>query len=153
MNPFGAVTLNRIPPQGDPQHYKTYGALSPLSTHFRNGTCEEADCLAYREGWVTTVDLGTELGQRQARYITHDKTRRWTLQKVSDRMVKFVFAAGQQCYRKHRIRIDRPARFLVRGGDWRGNPTGFRREHKRAEDWVEDQIETLDRIETARNRG
>lgn len=153
--PFGPAgqTVSRLEPLGSPGAYKTYGAVSPLSTHWRTGTCEEAGCDAYRSGWVTTVDLSTELGQKQAHYITHDKTRSWTLQRVSVTLVKFVFGPGQQCFTRHKVRTSRPPRFLVRSGDFRGNPDGFRREHRNGRDWAEDQQETLDRVAVLRQRG
>jgi hypothetical protein len=40
---------------------------------------------------------------------------------------------------------------VVRGGDWRGNPTGYRRQHVNGEDWRDDfgehQQNVADRIE------
>lgn len=153
--PYGShgQTVSRIAPVGDPRAYKTYGAVMPLSTHFRDGTCEEAGCDAYRSGWVTTVDLSTADGQKMAHFIKEDRTRRWTLQKVSPTLVKFVFGPGQRCFRRHRVRLERPARFLARDGDFRGNPTGRVTEHKRVEHWLEDQQETLDRVAALRQRG
>src|ERR1700733_771451 len=95
--PFGphGQTVSRLAPLGDPRAYKTYGASMPLRTHWRTGTCEEAGCEAHRSGWVTTVDLSTDLGQKQAHYIMHDKSRRWTMQRVSLTIVKFVYGPGQ----------------------------------------------------------
>lgn len=157
--PFGAhgQTVSRLAPVASPAAYKTYGALSPLSTHWRTATCEEADCEAYRSGWVTTVDLSTPEGQAMAHFITHDKTRRWTLQKLSATLVKFVYGPGQRCFTSqrepHKVRSGRPPRWLVRDGDFRGNPTGLVREHRHPEFWVEDQQETLDRVRTLRQRG
>lgn len=157
--PFGphGQTVSRLAPLGSPAAYKTYGALSPLSTHWRDATCEEAACAAFLAGWVTTADLTTAGGQRMAHFITHDKTRSWSLQRVTATLVKFVFGPGQRCFPSqvspHRVRMDRPPRFLVRDGDFRGNPTGFTREHKNGEQWAEDSAETLDRVRTLRQRG
>ncbi len=153
--PFGSrgQTVSRIAPVGDPRAYRTYGASMPLRTHWRRATCEEAGCDAYRSGWVTTVDLSTELGQAQAHYITHDKTRRWTVQQAAPTLAKFVFGPGQTCFGEHKVRLDRAPRFLVKDGDFRGNPTGYSREHKNAEHWIEDQQETLDRVAARRQRG
>lgn len=157
--PFGphGQTVSRIAPVGSPGSYKTYSAVMPLATHWRAATCEEAGCDAYALGWVTTVDLSTQDGQRMAHLIAHDKTRRWTLQKVSPTLVKFVFGPGQRCFPSqvtpHRVRVDRPPRFIARDGDFRGNPTGRHLVHKRAEDWIEDQQETLDRVAARRQRG
>ena len=40
----------------------------------------------------------------------------------------FTFEAGQQCFTQHHV-PDRPQFFVVRDGDWRGNPTGQNRLH------------------------
>ena len=152
--PFGpdGQTVSRLSPLGSPGSYKTYGAVSPLRTHWRPGTCEEADCGAWREGWVTSADLTTTEGQRIAHFITHDKTRRWTLQKVTATYVKFIFGPGQRCFTPHQVRSARPPRWLVRDGDFR-TPQAPAREHKRPEFWVEDQQETIARVEAIRQRG
>jgi hypothetical protein len=155
MNPSGAVIF-RLDPLMPVHAYKTYGLSMPLRTHWRPATCEEAGCAQYRQGWVTTCDLGTELGQKQAHYIRHDRSRRAAEQSVNDRLVKFTFAPGQDCFRSgdHKVPLERPAVFSVRGGDWRGNPTGVpARLHKRAEDWVEDFALHQDRLATAAKEG
>lgn len=157
--PFGdyGQTVSRIAPVGSPQAYKTYTALSPLGTHFRTATCEEAGCEQYRSGWVTTVDLSTTDGQKMAHFIQHDKTRRWTMQKVSATLVKVIYGPGQRCLRSqaepHRVRNDRAPRFIARSGDFRGNPDGRKTVHTSAQFWIEDQQETLDRVRTRLQRG
>lgn len=153
--PYGVhgQTVSRIAPVGPPQAYKTYGAVMPLRTHWRPATCEEAACDAYRSGWVTTVDLSTADGQRMAHFIKGDKTRRWTVQKISPTLVKFLFGPGQKCFKPHQVRTGRPPRLLVRDGDFRGNPTGRVTRHARVEDWIDDQQETLGRVASLRQRG
>ena len=33
----------------------TYRAIKPISTHFRQGTCQEVSCLNYLNGWKTIL--------------------------------------------------------------------------------------------------
>ena len=118
---------------------KTYSIVAPRSTHFRKGTCEEAGCLAHRRGWRTVVDERLELGQAQAHYIRKVSHRKFTESKGEDGLTTFTFPPGQECFASHTIRIDRPEIYVVRDGDWRGNPRGTApKRHVRAEDWVED---------------
>ena len=147
MQPF------RIPPALPPAAMKTYHIAAPLATHWRPASCAEADCLAYLHGWQTSVDESTDLGQRQAHYIRHDKTRKHAERRAETGLTVFEFGAGQTCFTPHRTPVGRPERFLVTGGDWRGNPRGDRREHVRPDDWVEDMAESLDGIRTTHERG
>jgi hypothetical protein len=43
--------------------------------------------------------------------------------------------------------------YLVRDGDWRGNPTGRKRQHSRAQDWVEDFGENQLRLVDQQKKG
>lgn len=150
------MTLFRIDPVGQPQDYKTYGMSMPLATHWQPATCEDVQCDAYVHGWVTTVDLTTDLGQRQYDYLTHDKTRSCTRQNVTQTLVKFVYKPGNRCFRSadHRLPVGRPARFYVAGGDHRGNPLGTPvRVHKNGADWAEDFAEHQDMIASAIEKG
>ena len=150
------MPLNRIQPAMPADAYVTYGMSMPMGTHWRPATCEEADCQAYRSGWVTTVDTSTDLGKRQYDFITHDTSRRYSMQKTGPTEFKFVYGPGYPCFARdsHRVPLERPARFYVTDGDWRGNPRGTRpRVHQRAEDWVEDFSEHADRIATVLKRG
>lgn len=141
----------RIQPHAGPAAYITYTAAAPLATHFRAATCAEAGCAQYTHGWRVRVEgltpedlhLATHCGRRHRR-VEEGPGVTW-----------LVFDAGQPCFRasEHRIRLDRPERFAVTGGDWRGNPRGERREHVTAADWAEDMAGHLDRLNTAIERG
>lgn len=134
--------LKRAQPLMPAANYKTYGAAQPLATHFRPGTCAEAECDAHRLGWTTTVDETTELGQQQAHYIRKDSGRAFKESRNEAGLTVFDFPAGQTCFRPHHIPLEREAVFYVAGGDWRGNPRGIETyKHKRAEDWVSDFAE------------
>lgn len=130
---------------------KTYQILAPLSTHWRDATCEEIDCPAMQRGWKTIIDESDKDGQRRAHYIRRISGRQFTEERGPDGLVTFTFTAGQKCFRQHRTRIERPEHFLVRPGDWRGNPTGQYFRHTEPEHWVEDfgehQQNLADRME------
>jgi hypothetical protein len=145
------MTLTRLEPALPVHSYKTYSISAPLATHWRPGTCEEADCPHYLHGWKTIVDESTDLGQRQAHYIRHDRTRKHTETRTEAGLTEFEFEPGQTCFAQHKVPIGRPELFLVRGGDWRGNPSGELRRHTKPEFWVEDfgehQQKIADRLE------
>src|SRR5258708_3372715 len=148
MQPF------RVPPALPAAAMKTYQIAAPLATHWRPASCEEADCLAYLHGWQTSVDESAELGQRQADYIRSAAKRHYSERRAETGLTVFTFEAGQACFGQHRVPNTRPERFLVTGGDFRGNPLGTPpREHVRPDDWVEDFAESLDEIRTRHERG
>jgi hypothetical protein len=154
--PFGNTMVTRLAPAMGPEHYKTFGMAMPRATHWRPATCEEVDCPNYLSGWVTTVDLSTELGQRQHHYLTHDTERRPSVQRVSLTLVKFVYGPGFRCFRsgEHVVPLGRPPRLYVAGGDFRGNPRGTpTRVHTRAEAWVDEFATHQDQLATAIGRG
>jgi len=144
--------MNRITPNMPVGAYKTYRIVSPQSTHFRPGTCAEADCEAYLNGWQSTIDEATVLGQQQAHYIRTQAGRGFTEHRTEAGLTVFTFEAGQKCFAgSHQVRLGRPELYLVADGDWRGNPTGRQRTHQTAADWVEDfgehQLRLADQIE------
>jgi hypothetical protein len=138
--------MSRLPPAGPVMAYRTFGVTAPLSTHFRKATCEEVDCDAFRNGWVTRVKT-----EEQADYIRRHSGRTFK----EDEPGVFVFAAGQTCFgaSHHRLRLEREELYVVRDGDWRGNPTGSVRRHKSSGHWVEEFAEHQDWIKTLRERG
>ena len=156
--PFGNTFVTRPAPLADPRAYRTFTIAAPLATHFRTGTCEEAGCVNFARGWVTTVDESTQLGQRQAYFIRHDRTRGHTETRLATRLTRVAFGPGQWCFinrptgEGHLVRT-RPDIFIARDGDFRGNPTGIRRVHANAADWADDFANHEDRLATLRNRG
>lgn len=154
--PFGHTRVNRVAPLMRPEKYKTYAWSMPLASHWRPATCEEVGCDQYRHGWVSTFDLGTDLGLRQYEYCKADRERSFHMQRVSLTLVKFVYKPGNRCFRSgdHRLPLGLPARFYVAGGDFRGNPRATPvRVHQRPEDWADDFASHQDRIATAIQRG
>ncbi len=142
---------NPFPPTG----YQTFQLESPRSTHHRRATCEEVRCNEFVNGWRSDIDTSTDLGAMQAEYIRKGSGRKFVETQIGPTMVSFAFEAGQRCFKsdQHTVHNDREPFYVVRDGDTRGNPTGRRREHARAEDWVEHMSEDLDKIRTARERG
>src|SRR6266540_1077731 len=114
---------------------KTYSMVAPLSSHWRDATCEEVDCLNWRNGWKTFINTSTDLGHRQIAYIRHECGRRFTEDREGAAVV-FTFSPGQRCFTAHKVPLERDPLLLVRMGDWRGyGPT---RVHQRPGDWIED---------------
>ena len=167
--------LTRIPPTLPVTGMKTYTAATPLATHWREATCTEHDCEAQRTGWLTIIDerhtrdVGaadtpagsvelleamSDQSQRQAYYIRHLSGRAF-VESVDEGTghTIFDFGPGQTCFERHVIKTDRPEIYVVRGGDWRGNPRQEGMTHASAADWVEDFSEHQDRIANRVNRG
>jgi hypothetical protein len=152
--PFGNTVVTRVEPVGRPQDYKTYTIAFPTKTHWRPATCEEVLCFAYLNGWATTVDLNTDLGQKQYHYIKTESGRSFTEEKTGSSLAKFSFGPGQVCFgaSQHKVPLERPARFLVTPGDFRAR-TGTTRVHANGGDWAEDFALHQDKINTAIERG
>jgi hypothetical protein len=141
MQPF------RIDPQLPAAAMKTYQIVAPLSTHWRPATCGEVNCPNYLNGWKTVVDETTELGRAQAHYIRSESKRKFTVAFLEGGLTRFIFEAGQRCFAEHQARLDRPELYVVRDGDWRGNPRGTEpRRHARPADWVDDFANHQQRI-------
>jgi hypothetical protein len=115
---------------------QTYSVHAPAETHFVDATCEDVGCDAHAYGWKTIVDTATDRGAGQAFYIRNDRTRSHTEERREDGMTVFLFKPGQRCFTKHRRRTARPEIFVVRDGDWRGNPTG-RVQRMRTGEWLD----------------
>jgi hypothetical protein len=98
------------------------------------------------------VDEGDDLGQVQAHYIRHDRSRRHHEQRLPHGLTEFRFEPGTSCFEAHRVRVDRQEIYTVYPGDWRGK-TGDVRRHTRPADWVDQFAEHQDRIKTRIERG
>lgn len=128
--------------------YKTYEIRSPIETHYRTAKCREVECNFYLRGWVTTVDTSTELGAKQANYIRLHSGRAYEIEATYDSpIVKFYFKPGQTCFTVHKVTLERPEFYVVREGDWRGNPRRIDPyRHSSPADWVDDFANHQDRI-------
>lgn len=144
---------NRITPAGSPDQYKTYSVASPLETHFREIPCEEVEegCGAHLNGWKTTLDSETTHGSAALQYLAKD-SRRYHAE-IYGSTVVLTYPAGQQCFTTHRVALERPAFYIVRGGDWRGNPLGTAPVARSADDWVDDFANHQSAVHDAVERG
>lgn len=143
--------LFRLDPAGPVQAYKTYAIKAPLSSHWRKATCAEFGCNAHRNGWRTIVPVNSV----QAQYIRAKSGRRFLEVKQDGGLAEFRFPPGQMCFKaaEHQVPLERPPLFVVRDGDWRGNPTGRSMRHRSAEDWRDDFGEHQQNIADLRQRG
>lgn len=141
-----------VVPKAGPEHYKSYSWRQPLDTHFRRVPCEVALCAQFVHGWVTVVDVSTELGQRQHHFITHDRERRHTAEQMGN-LVSFTFPPGTRPFagpkHEHRKPIGYEPILLVAGGDYRGNPRGTETRVMRPADWLDDFASHQERLARA----
>lgn len=142
--------INRITPNLPASAYRTFQIVSPIATHWRPADCAEFECEQHLRGWKSAIDESTELGQKQAHYIRRMSGRKFTESRDEQPgLTVFTFEAGQTCFSsgQHKVPLGRPEHYLVKGGDWRGNPTGMTtRKHARAELWVEEFQENQDKL-------
>ena len=141
--------VNRATPKLAVHQTQSYEIESPRKTHQRKASCTEVGCKAQSGGWVTTIDESTVLGQRQAHHIRKESGRRFTETRTPEGLTAFTFVPGQTCFGEHYVSLDRPEFYIVRDGDWRGNPTGRRRQHDKPEHWVDDLSTNLDTLRKA----
>lgn len=88
---------------------QTFRATAPLSTHWRQATCDEVDCPQFLNGWKTVLPQGSDLVA-----VLKGSGRAYATERVADGLVEFVFPAGQPCFKAstHRIQTGRPAILL-----------------------------------------
>lgn len=116
-----------------------FSITMPPSTHFRPVSCADIGCKHYVMGWVTTIDVSTQLGQAQADYIRHKSERSFVECQVSDSLVEFRFFPGQRCFREHKQRAHEvPPIFSVTAG-------GQRQVYREVERWQNDFNETMEK--------
>lgn len=131
--------------------YQTFEIKAPAATHFRKGTCAEADCPNYLNGWRVRVEgLPPEM-----LHAAKASGRRYREEQIAEGETWLVFEAGQPCFRasQHQVRIERPELYIARAGDSRGNPNGQVTRHSQPEHWVEQFAENQDKLATAQQRG
>lgn len=142
-------SVNRIDPAMPVGAYQTYSITAPRDATVV-AACEQVACEAWTRGWDSVIDESTELGQQQATYIRTQSGRTFREMKTEAGLTVFRFEAHQRCFAEHRTR---PEIYLVRDGDWRGNPTGRQRQHTRPADWVEDMTENQGRLIDLQQKG
>ncbi|HEV8653261.1 MAG TPA: hypothetical protein VG276_28680 [Actinomycetes bacterium] len=130
---------------------KTYQVVAPLASHWRPASCAEVDCPHFLSGWRTVLDTASQ-GELVKAVMESGRKPSAVLREGST--ITFVFEPGTPCFKasQHRVPLEREPLYLVRGGDWRGNPRGTPlRRHVRPDDWVDDfathQQDLADRLE------
>lgn len=98
--------------------YDTYGIVMPKGTHTRVATCQEVECGAHAYGWMTKLDVGTEIGVKRARYIIDHSGRHWTAEQNGG-LVTFTFPPGQQCFAEHRVALEKEPLYTLKHGSMR----------------------------------
>lgn len=147
---------NRATPGLPVQNMRTYDIFVPADG-FRPATCAEYECPGYLNGWSSTIDESTALGQFQAGYIRNESKRGFAEHRNDAGMTVFQFHPGQKPFGdghdRHRIRVDTPEIYRLRDGDWRGNPTRKAVMLPSAQDWVDDLGENQERLSDTAKRG
>lgn len=149
----------RFDPAGPASSYETFGIQRPRSPEaWVPATCEDVGCEAWRNGWVTRVPKVDSGGLSAAMQSAIRQGRLPAAVMDEPDALAYTFAPGTPCFRAstHRklARPDIPDLFVVRGGDWRGNPRGTpTRVHKRPEDWAEHLHESTDAVAARLERG
>lgn len=164
MNTRGATMLQRLPGGGMvnriapalPAHaMKTFEVRQPLATHFRQVPCAEAGCDKYAAGWVMGFDL-TEMAKVNAansiNRVVKARGMRCKVERVGTKAI-FTFPPGQSCLEGHRVLVGREPLYIVRGGDWRGNPRRESYRHASGDAFMDDWRTSQDRIEAFKRRG
>lgn len=135
---------------------KTYSISAPIQTHTRRATCDEVDCVKLANGWDTILDESTTDGQFNAATIRALRGYQYTSEINAAGLTVYHFGPGQQCFEgasgRHRVPLDRPEFFVVRGGDHRGNPRGDFVERS-ADNWLDDLYTHTGKIQDAINQG
>lgn len=141
-----------VQPKMKPTAYRSFEVHSPIETHFRKVSCKEMECQHHLAGWSSTMDVTTEQGRVWAR-ACRASGRRYTMIRDGAH-VTFHFPPGQSCLKApHQVPLGRPELYVVRDGDWRGNPTGRRDRVARPLEFVERMAENLDALTSAAQRG
>lgn len=139
--------LNRIVPKAPARAFKTYGMHI---TEREPVSCEAVDCPHWMNGYGIVVlpdspDIGLieaacrgEVDGRQRR---HDAPQR-----QPDGFIRYWFPPGQPCFKASTHSIPVAARYTLRDGDWRGNPSGRIVTTGDARTWIDDFGEHQQRV-------
>lgn len=134
------------------QHQRTFQIDQPIDTHFRVAACQEVGCKAYANGWRMGFDL-TDPDKAAAARAIRDRSGRTFTAEVTEGRVVLTFPAGQRCFVKHRKSLEREPIYVVRGGDFRGNPRRERTVHRTADSFVDRWDNELSTVKEVLERG
>lgn len=134
------------------EHQRTFQIDQPLETHFRRATCQEVECKAYTHGWKMGFDL-SDPDKRAAARAIRDKSGRTFTVELSGAKIVMTFPAGQRCFQTHRVPLQREPFYIVRGGDFRGNPRRERTIHPTADSFIDRWDNELGAVKEVLERG
>ncbi len=141
--------VQRIQPRLPVRLMQTFKVSRPLATHTRPATCEEVQCPDFINGYQVRLPFADDRITllKAAAYGRVDGMQRAIHEVTCIGDAERTFILSGPCLKAttHRVSLERPENYLVRGGDWRAN-TGLIRRHTRPELWVEDMSETFDAV-------
>jgi hypothetical protein len=142
----------RIQPAMGAEAYKTYQLSAPPSSHRRPASCAEVECGAMQHGWQMGFDVTDPEKAAAVKWIRMHSGRQFRTEQVGSKVI-LTFLPGQACFEPHTIPLEREPFYLVRGGDWRGNPRQTEVRSLSEENWVDDFATHQDRLSTVYNQG
>lgn len=129
--------------------HQTFSISAPLSTHWRRGTCQEANCRHYNEGWTIDKD---HLDEELWRAIQTAEPRRRYTEKQHAGKTYLVFPPGQPCFAGHKVRLEREENFLVTPNS-KSLIIPAARQHKNWDDWQDEFANHQDVLYRQQQRG
>lgn len=157
------MTLTRLAPKMPAAAYQTYGVLRPASTHMREVDCRAYDCERWIKGWRMALDLAEPPQARAAKWIRDHSGRTWVVERQQGAIVTLAFGAGQQCLagefntrlfgQRHMMALERVPLFTLAGGDWRGNPLGWKTQKLSPVSWRDHYGENQEKLADLVQRG
>lgn len=97
-------------------------------------------------------DLSDPVKAKAARWIRMHSGRTFTVEQVGTKLI-LTFSAGQECFGTHTTSLEREPFYVVREGDFRGNPRQTPTVRRNADDWVDDFATHQDRLATRLEQG
>lgn len=117
----------------------THSLLLPYDTHWERATCEQVECEAYLNGWVTVLAARDPKCEFIRSKLNGRNT--WTEEPKAGGLIEFRFPPGQPCFRaaEHRSPV-RPPLLVRRMGE--GAPQRL----QRPEDYLDSLHTEVDRV-------
>lgn len=99
-----------------------YAMRRPLETHWRRASCAEVGCIQREQGWVVVLDPSlpayaamrrmAERSGRRFEVSTTDAVNDARGMALPAGLEALVFAPGQDCFREHRVPLEREPVYL-----------------------------------------
>jgi hypothetical protein len=148
--PFGFDRA--VMPAMGPEYYRTYSLIAPVVTHRRPATCQEVRCPRHVNGWKMGFDTTDAAQAKAIKWIRMHSGLSYTTEQVGTKII-LTFVAGQNCFDQHTIALEREPFYVVREGDFRGNPRRTQAQRFNADDWIDHFANHQDRLATRMEQG